>query len=256
MGHYQQSQFVSIASRRLAKDWTGLKVVEIGSYSVNSTIRPLFAGSQYTGVDLVAGEGVDLVAPGDEVALPDASIDLAISCECFEHNPRWVETFRNMHRMTMPGGVVLITCASTGRREHGTARTTPGESPGTTARGWDYYGNLTREDFERHLPIAQMFERHAFYRNDVSKDLYFIGQRAGAVSRLSDLDLGALWVDIDSVNTLVARDEPFRTRRLFGRLLELPLKLAERLPERSYQEVALRWPAVERSIKARFSRRK
>jgi SAM-dependent methyltransferase len=246
---------VEIAARRLATDWNGLRVVEIGSYSVNSEIRPVFSGSHYTGVDLVAGEGVDVVAPGDELALPDGSLDLAISCECFEHNPRWIETFRNMHRMTMPGGIVLITCASTGRREHGTARTTPAESPGTTARGWDYYRNLARSDFEQHLPLAQMFERHAFYRNDVSKDLYFIGQRAGSESRLSGFDFGRFWVDIDSVNTLVARDQPVGPRRWLGRLLELPLKAAELLPERSYQEVALRWPGIERAIKARFSRR-
>ena len=201
------------------------------------------------------GEGVDLVVPGDEVALPDGSIDLAISCECFEHNPRWVETFRNMHRMTMPGGLVLVTCASTGRREHGTARTTPAQSPGTTARGWDYYRNLSRRDFEEHFRLAEMFERHAFFRNDVSKDLYFIGRREGAASPLSRFDFGAFWSELDSVNTLVIPDQPFRTRRLFGRLLEMPLKWAERLPERGYQEVALRWPAIERSIKARFSRR-
>lgn len=33
--------------------------------------------------------------------------DITISCNCFEHNPYWRETFLNMHRMTKEGGLCL-----------------------------------------------------------------------------------------------------------------------------------------------------
>jgi len=122
MAHYQQLQFVQMAARHMAADWIGVRVLEIGSADVNGSIRPFFAGSDYTGVDLSAGPGVDVIGSGHELALPDQHVDLAISCESFEHNQLWGETFLNMRRMTAAGGVVLITCASRGRAEHGTTR--------------------------------------------------------------------------------------------------------------------------------------
>ena len=248
MAHFQQLQFVAMASRHMTASWAGLSVVEIGSADVNGSIRPFFAGSEYSGVDLAPGPGVEIVASGDEVALPDGSVDLAISCECFEHNPKWRETFVNMHRMTKPGGVVAVTCASRGRLEHGTTRTRPAESPGTIARGWDYYRNLNREDFERRLPLATLFERHAFFRNGVSKDLYFLGRKPGGPARLR-LDLPELWSELNAVNTLVVPDEPRPARRRLRRLLDRPVKWAERLPDPLYQDFVIRWSGAERAIR-------
>lgn len=112
MAHYQQLRFVEIASSHVTRSWAGLSVLEIGSHNVNGSVRPFFAGSDYTGVDLSEGKDVDVVASGHEVAFPDGSFDLAICCECFEHNPQWLQTFTNMHRMTKAGGVVIVTCAS------------------------------------------------------------------------------------------------------------------------------------------------
>ena len=91
----------------------------------------------------------------------------------------WRETFVNMHRMTRPGGIVAFTCASRGRLEHGTTRTRPFDSPASLAIGWDYYRNLNREDFEA-LPLATMFEDHAFFRNEVSKTCTLRAARTAA----------------------------------------------------------------------------
>ncbi len=180
MAHFQQLQFVHLAARHIAEDWRGLSVLEIGSADVNGSIRPFFAGSRYVGVDLEPGPGVDLVGSGEDVRLDDDSFDVTVSCECFEHNPAWCDTFLNMHRMTRPGGIVIVTCASRGRPEHGTTRTRPFDSPGTIARGWNYYRNLNRADFEARIPIEKLFETHAFFRNEVSKDLYFVGRNTVA----------------------------------------------------------------------------
>jgi hypothetical protein len=161
MAHSEQIEFI-----RLMRDFVFPScgsVLEIGSYQVNEIgrLREIFSGCSYTGVDLVAGPGVDVVASGHNVNLPTDSFDVTISAECFEHNPLWRATLYNMHRMTKPGGIVIVTCASTGRIEHGTSRSTqPTYSLRTTALGWDYYMNLTLDDFERALDISEMFSNH------------------------------------------------------------------------------------------------
>lgn len=230
----------------MAADWSGLSIVEIGSADINGTIRPFFPGSRYTGVDLAEGAGVDLVASGHEVALPSGSVDLAISCECFEHNPLWAETFVNMHRMTKPGGVVVMTCASRGRLEHGTSRTRPFESPASISIGWEYYRNLNREDFERRLPLATMFDGYAFFRNEVSKDLYFVGRKPGGDPRLR-LELGLLWGELNSTNTMVLPEPEGRSR--LRRVINAPLRWAERLPDPAFQNFVIRWTALEKAVR-------
>lgn len=249
MAHFQQLQFVAMLARHMTADWAGLAIVEIGSANVNGSIRPLFPGSRYTGVDLAPGPGVELVASGHDVALPSGSADLAISCECFEHNPMWRETFANMHRMTRPGGIVVFTCASRGRLEHGTTRTRPFDSPGSLAIGWDYYRNLNREDFEA-LPLATMFAGHAFFRNEVSKDLYFAGRKTGGAPGSLRLDLAALWSELSAVNTLVVADREDGTR--LRRIINQPLKWAERLPDPAFQNFVIRWTALENSLRRVF----
>ena len=249
MAHYQQLLFVEMAAKHMAADWTGVRVLEIGSADVNGSIRPFFPGSDYTGVDLSAGPGVDIIASGHELALPDRHVDLAISCECFEHNPRWCETFVNMHRMTKAGGVVLITCASRGRLEHGTTRTRPEESPGSQSVGWNYYRNLNREDFERRLELESLFESHAFFRNEVSHDLYFVGRKSGGTARPLHVSLGDLWAQLAAANTLVVSDEPRHVRSRLGVIKDLPLKWAQHLPDPAYQAFVIRWRGAERAIR-------
>lgn len=249
MAHHQQLQFVAQVARHLAADWTGLTVVEIGSADINGSIRPFFPGSSYTGVDLAEGPGVDLIASGHDVALPAGSVDLAISCECFEHNPMWRETFVNMHRMTKPGGIVVMTCASRGRLEHGTTRTRPFESPASLSIGWDYYRNLNREDFERQLPLSTMFEDHAFFNNLVSHDLYFVGRKPGGSARPLGFDRSTLWGTLNASNTMVVQDHDGARGTLLRRAIDAPRSWAERLPDPVFQNFVIRWTALEKAFR-------
>jgi SAM-dependent methyltransferase len=155
------------------------RILEIGSYDVNGTIREVFAGNRdYVGIDLTPGPGVDRVGYGHEVDDPDASFDIAISGECFEHDPMWRETFTAMVRLTRPGGLVAFSCASRGRPEHGTRRSDSTLSPGTQAVGLDYYRNLVESDFTD-LPLAEWFEEWRFWYLPTNFDLYFAGVRRG-----------------------------------------------------------------------------
>ena len=151
--------------------FTNVSVIEIGSLDINGSVRDFFSSTKYIGVDLEEGPGVDLVKEGQNVDFPDNSFDVAVSAECFEHNPYWLETFANMYRMSKK--FVIFTCASDGRPEHGTSRTTPQNSPFTLK--WDYYRNLNEKDFRDNFNFDEMFSEYKFDYNNQSKDLYFWG---------------------------------------------------------------------------------
>jgi SAM-dependent methyltransferase len=182
MGHPEQLAFVEIIGKNVKAD-ESFSAIEIGSYDVNGNTRGKFSGNvNWIGVDLVSGPGVDIVNFGHKVDFDDNSFDISISCECFEHDPHWVETFRNMVRMTKPSGIVLFTCASKGRPEHGTTRSQPNLSPGTQAVGVDYYSNLSKTDFERNFQLDDDFSEYRFFYNSITFDLYFVGQKNGRLN--------------------------------------------------------------------------
>ena len=172
--HWQAFTFVSIVKNIFPEYFVHSKVVEFGSAYVNATIRELFlAPKSYYGLDLAKTTGVDIVYDGRSIYISD-NLDIAISCECFEHNPYYQATFENMVKHVRQGGLVLFTCATDGRPEHGTKRTSPEQSPGTQAAGFDYYKNLNAIDFDEDF-ITQNFSSSAFFVNRSSHDLYFVG---------------------------------------------------------------------------------
>ena len=175
MSHKEQLEFVKEISILFPENFRNSKVLEIGSLIVNGTIRGFFENCNYVGIDIAKGKGVDIVCEGQNYDAPNNFFDTVISCESFEHNPYWSETFKNMIRVCNPGGLVIFTCATTGRPEHGTSRTTPADSPLTTLDGWDYYKNLTEADFIEQTDFDAVFSVFEFRTNSESKDLYFYG---------------------------------------------------------------------------------
>ena len=170
MAHQAQFDFVSGVRNSFPSMFENKMVLEIGSLNINGSIRDLFANCNYIGVDLDYGPGVDLVCAGQDLKFRSEFFDTSISCECFEHNPSWVETFNNMTRMAK--SLVIFTCATTGRPEHGTTRTSSGESPFTAE--WNYYKNLTEEDFRSFCDLS-VFQEFEFSTNKDAHDLYFWG---------------------------------------------------------------------------------
>lgn len=175
MAHESQRSFVALAAEHMPQFFAGRRVLEIGSLDVNGEIRNFFSDCTYIGLDVGPGRGVDIVCEGQKYAAPANSFDHVISCEAMEHNPYWLETFQNMVRLCKPGGLVLMTCATTGRPEHGTSRTAPNASPLTVGLAWNYYRNLTKSDFARSCNLASAFSMHRFWSNWRSYDLYFCG---------------------------------------------------------------------------------
>jgi ubiquinone/menaquinone biosynthesis C-methylase UbiE len=173
MAHSQQRDFFQSVKNKSPEAFTGVEVLEVGSLNINGTVRDFFDSTRYIGADVAEGKDVDVVCNGENLDYPDNSFDVAVSAECFEHNPEWVATFRNMWRMSKK--YVMMTCASEGRAEHGTTRSDPGSSPLTL--GWDYYRNLTEQDFRAEFNLDEMFDSYYFDYNADSCDLYFYGEK-------------------------------------------------------------------------------
>ena len=168
MSHQAQIDFVAGLKQRLPEYFRKGRVLEVGSLDINGSVRQFFEDCDYTGVDLGEGKGVDLVARGEELDYFDGNFTVCLSCECFEHNPEWAATLRNMIRMS--SGLVFFSCATTGRPEHGTRRTSPKDAPFCG----DYYRNLTEDDVRQEVDLSA-FKVYEFISNDKAHDLYFWG---------------------------------------------------------------------------------
>jgi SAM-dependent methyltransferase len=178
MSHASQLEFVTLSKSLFPAAFTGKKVLEIGSLDLNGTVRGYFTDCDYTGLDVAAGPGVDVVCEGQKYDAPDATFGTVICCEVMEHNPYWADTFRNMMRLLKPGGLMVMSCATGWRPEHGTARSNPENSPLTVDQGWEYYHNLSVRDITRKVDFSPL-SSWAFATNWDAWDLYFLGAKDG-----------------------------------------------------------------------------
>lgn len=173
MSHYQQVEFCKLFKNEFFES-KKISILELGSYDVNGSIRTIFDNtSEYVGLDLIKGPGVDIVYDGKNIPI-NQEFDLCISCECFEHNPNYFENFIKMIELAKQDGLVVFTCASIGRREHGTTDSNFRKSPGSMKK-WNYYKNLKKSHFTKRINLEKLFYKFLFFENYVSKDLYFIG---------------------------------------------------------------------------------
>jgi len=179
MAHYSQSEFMRRAKTHLPERFRHGRVLDVGSWDINGSARTLFEDCDYVGSDLMPGPGVDVVGPGEALTFPDDYFDVVLSCECFEHNPMWQETLANMIRMLKPGGLLLLTCATTGRAEHGTDRLARWASRATIKASPDHYRNLTARDFDRTFEALPQLVFHACITNIFACDLYVVGIKKG-----------------------------------------------------------------------------
>ena len=66
-----------------------ISVLDVGSYDVNGTYKPIFNNVKYnyTGLDMEAGPNVDIVleTPYNWESIPNDSYDIVISGQAFEH---------------------------------------------------------------------------------------------------------------------------------------------------------------------------
>ena len=178
--HSEVLNFIYETKNILPEYFTNTRVLEIGSRNIppQPSMRRYFDNCDYVGVDISEGGGVDVVSKGHEY-YSDQLFDVVISCECFEHDIFWKLTVQNMINHLKWNGLLIFTCATTGRPEHGTRYSDPDSSPATVEiEEWqDYYKNLTKEDFTYSiLPFTNgTLVGNYWVSNEGTCDLYYRG---------------------------------------------------------------------------------
>lgn len=131
-------------------------VVDIGSMDVNGTYRTLFDDPnwQYTGLDLAAGNGVDVVLsnPYHWREIKTASADVVVSGQALEHIDYFWLTLLEIERILKPDGLLCLLVPS-GGYEH--------RYP---VDCWRFYpdGLQTMADFIR----LQVIEKYALWKDE------------------------------------------------------------------------------------------
>jgi len=101
----------------------GRRVLEIGSRNVNGSLRGhtvALGPLSYVGVDLVSGNGVDVVCNVSAIVerFGEGCADIVISTEMLEHAEDWRTAVSIMKRALVVNGVLLLTARSPGFQLH------------------------------------------------------------------------------------------------------------------------------------------
>jgi SAM-dependent methyltransferase len=105
------------------EDVEGKRVIEVGSYDVNGSLRPLLTSwkpAEYVGSDIVNGPGVDVICEAEKLVdrFGEGRFDLVVCTEVLEHTRYWRSVVHNLKHVTAPGGLLLVTTRGPGFAFH------------------------------------------------------------------------------------------------------------------------------------------
>lgn len=111
---------VSNLSREEVK---GKKILEIGSYDLNGSLRPFIESlepAEYVGIDILEGSGVDIMCNAEDLLdkFGKERFDIVVSTELLEHVLNWRKVISNIKNVCKSSGVILITTRSFGFNYH------------------------------------------------------------------------------------------------------------------------------------------
>lgn len=92
-------------------------VLDIGGKNINGSLRPIFESldMKYICLDIEQHSSVDIVMkPGDKLPFDNASVDLIVSTSCFEHDPCFWLTFKEMTRILKVDGFIYVNAPTKG----------------------------------------------------------------------------------------------------------------------------------------------
>lgn len=121
-------------------------VLDLGGRDVNGSPRGCFPGAHYTVVDIMDGDGVDVVADAATYC-PGVTYQAVVCCEVLEHTPAAADIVHNAAKLLDPGGIFFVTTAMPPRMPHSAV-------DGGQLRAGEYYGNIMPGDLELWLVSA------------------------------------------------------------------------------------------------------
>jgi SAM-dependent methyltransferase len=115
---------IYFGARNLSKEEVaGKRVLEIGSYNVNGSLRQIvqsWGPAEYIGVDIEKGPGVDVVCKGEDLLqmFGKESFDIVLCTEVMEHVVDWKKIISIIKNICRKNGTILLTTVSYGFRYH------------------------------------------------------------------------------------------------------------------------------------------
>lgn len=142
---------------------TGSRGLELGALDLNGSLRTCFPTLKWTGVDLVAGRGVDTVADAADYR-DEHRYDVILCTEVAEHTRRWREIIATARYHLTPDGVFLFSCAGEGRGPHSAV-------DGEAVRDGEFYANVDEDDLrytlQRHFRRLEVRYEMASHGGDL-----------------------------------------------------------------------------------------
>lgn len=112
--------YTSLMSGKAFSETYGIQngtVIDLGGRNVNGSLRKFFEekGMKFICIDMEPDKSVDIVIPpGEKLPFEDESVDLIVSTSCFEHDPCFWLTFKEMTRIIKPSGYIYINAPTAG----------------------------------------------------------------------------------------------------------------------------------------------
>jgi len=132
---YNQMHDTALYSGKYFAELYGKKnytVLDIGGKDVNGTLRQFFESLDmlYICIDMEEDRSVDIVVkPNEKLPFETGSVDLVVSSSCFEHDPCFWMTFKEICRVIKKDGYIYMSAPSDGPyHKH------PGDN-------WRFYGD-------------------------------------------------------------------------------------------------------------------
>lgn len=226
MAHKQQQDFFTSVKNKFPHLFNNIKVLDIGSLDINGNNRHLFENSEYIGLDLDEGPNVDVVCKA-HIYKPDFKFNVVISGECFEHDIFYDKTILNMVELLEDNGIMIFSCASTGRPEHGTIKTSPENAPFLLKFGeeWgNYYKNIDELDVRKVIDVDSIFSNYEFIYQEETCDLYFWGIKKKCETSILVVNLNNLEYTKNCIEDLKKQDYPFNLTVIDQNSYELDTK--------------------------------
>src|SRR5688572_7417485 len=101
------AQWLEAEARRAATGLGAYRLLDVGCGE--KPYAPVFEhAAEYVGLDTAEHAHADLVGPIESIPAEDASFDLVLCIQVLEHVDDPAQGIRELHRVTRPGGRVLL----------------------------------------------------------------------------------------------------------------------------------------------------